>query len=359
MVGSAIGGGYLFVAFAVNGYAGLVPGFDVFRLGSVFFWTQNHRPMAGVSDWPSVLLVLGLAAVFASLAVAAFVRRDLNSPIGITGRLRRRGRSGLGVGTLGGGWSLGGPGARSFADRLPEAIGWGAAMGFYGLFVAFAADSFAQVINSVPQISQMVRLFYPSFDFESVGGILQFAIFAFIALVVGLASASLVHGWSSDEREGRLELVASTPVRRASWFLRSAGGLLLGVVVMGVLIGLGPAIGALAQGDEWPSLFGGGLVLGLYGAALIGIGFAVAGFGWPGLAAIAVGAFTLIFYLLDLLGGLLGLPADLLNLSLTRHLGRPMIGEYDWAGLVACAALAVGGLLVGAWRFARRDLRGI
>ena len=173
-------------------------------------------------------------------------------------------------------------------------------MGMYGLFVAFAADSFAQVINSVPQIAAMVSLFYPNFDFESVGGILQFAIFAFIALVVGLAAASLVHGWTSDEREGRLETVLSTPIRRVAWFLRSAGGLFVAVLVMGLLIGLGPAIGAAAQGDAWPPLFAGGLVLGLYGAALVGVGSAVfvgalAGF-LPAIVAVRVKVIDAIRY---------------------------------------------------------------
>ena len=362
-VGIGIGGGYLFAAFAINGYAGLVPGFDILRLGSVFYWTQGHRPMAGSSDWPAVAFVFAMAAVFGVAGVASFVRRDLNSPISLSARLRRGDGSrfgvGLGLGRLSvGRWSLGGPGARSVADRLPEAVGWGVAMGMYGLFVAFAADSFAQVINSVPQIATMVSMFYPNFDFESVGGILQFAIFAFIALVVGLAASSLVHGWSSDEREGRLETVLSTPIRRVAWFLRSAGGLFVAVLLMGLLIGLGPAIGAAAQGDAWPPLFAGGLVLGLYGAALVGVGLAVGGAGWPNIAALAVGAFTIAFYLLDLLGGLLGLPDELLNLSLTRHLGQPMVSDYDWPGMLACLALAAGGLLFGAWRFSRRDLRG-
>ena len=363
-VGIGIGGGYLFAAFAVNGYAGLVPGFDILRLGSVFYWTQGHRPMAGSSDWPAVAFVFLLAAVFAAIGAALFVRRDLNSTISLTARLRRGGAGrgagvGVGLGRLSAArWSLGGPGARSVADRLPEAIGWGVAMGMYGLFVALAADSFAQVINSVPQIAAMVSMFYPNFDFESVGGILQFAIFAFIGLVVGLAAASLVHGWTSDEREGRLETVLSTPIRRIVWFLRSAGGLYVAVLLMGLLIGLGPAIGAGAQGDAWPPLLAGGLVLGLYGAALVGVGLAVSGAGWPHLAALAVGGFTVAFYLLDLLGGLLGLPDDLLDLSLTRHLGRPMVGDYDWPGMIACLALAIGGLLFGAWRFSRRDLRG-
>lgn len=355
---AGIAAGYLFGSFAINGYAGLVPGFDVLRVASVFHWTEHHRPMAGVSDWPAVVLVLGLAAIFAAIGVVLFERRDLATRVALPKRVRagvgRLGLGGLSVGR----WSLRGPAARSFAERLPAAFGWGAAMGFYGLFVAFAADAFAQVINSVPQIAQMVRLFYPDFDFESVGGVLQFAIFAFVALLVGVASAALVHGWSSDERDGRLEMVLATPVERVGWFLRSGSGLLIAILIMGATIGLGPAIGALAQGDEWLQVFSGGLVLGLYAAALAGIGLAVGGAGWPKLAALAVGGFTLLFYLIDLLGQILGLSPELLNLSLTRHLGRPMTGTYDVPGLVVCVALALGGLLFGAWRFGRRDLRG-
>lgn len=359
-VGAGIGGGYLFAAYAVNGYAGLVPGFDILRLGSVFYWTQAHRPMAGSYDWPAIGAVLALTVLFAVAGVVMFVRRDLGSSVALGARVRRGLGVSIGLGRLipVGRWSLAGPGSRALADRLPEAVLWGVAMGAYGLFVSLAADSFAQVINSVPQIAAMVRLFYPDFDFESVGGILQFATFAFISLIVGLAAASLVNGWSADEREGRLEVVLASPLRRASWFLRSAGGLLVALLVMGIVIGFGPAIGAATQGDEWLPLIGGGLVLGLYGAALAGVGLLVGGLGRPGLAALAVGAFTLIFYLVDLLGALLGLPDSLLNLSLSNHLGRPMVGSYDWPGMIACAAFALGGLFLGAWLFARRDLRG-
>jgi hypothetical protein len=34
-----------------------------------------------------------------------------------------------------------------------------------------------------------------------------------------------------------------------------------------------------------------------------------------------------------------------------------MLGQWDPAGIVASLVLAVGGVLVGAWGFARRDIR--
>ena len=64
----------------------------------------------------------------------------------------------------------------------------------------------------------------------------------------------------------------------------------------------------------------------------------------------------LAFYLLDLIGSILDLPDFIVDLALNRHLGRPILGNYDEAGLLACAALAVGGVLVSAWGVRRRDI---
>jgi hypothetical protein len=35
-----------------------------------------------------------------------------------------------------------------------------------------------------------------------------------------------------------------------------------------------------------------------------------------------------------------------------------MLGQWDAVGVIASAVLAIGGVLVGAWGFRRRDLRG-
>jgi ABC-2 type transport system permease protein len=37
-------------------------------------------------------------------------------------------------------------------------------------------------------------------------------------------------------------------------------------------------------------------------------------------------------------------------------MGLPMVGQWNWAGVVACLAIAVGGLLIGAWGMRRRDV---
>jgi hypothetical protein len=47
-----------------------------------------------------------------------------------------------------------------------------------------------------------------------------------------------------------------------------------------------------------------------------------------------------------------------MQLVLTTHFGQTFVGVWDWAGVAASAVLGIGGIAIGAWGFARRDLRG-
>ncbi len=61
-------------------------------------------------------------------------------------------------------------------------------------------------------------------------------------------------------------------------------------------------------------------------------------------------------YLVDLLAPPLKLPDWVHQLALTAHLGKPMVGEWDPVGIVACLAIFAGGVALGAWGVRRRDL---
>jgi hypothetical protein len=38
-------------------------------------------------------------------------------------------------------------------------------------------------------------------------------------------------------------------------------------------------------------------------------------------------------------------------------MGQPMAGRWDWAGIVAGLAIALGGVVVGGWGIRRRDVQ--
>ena len=344
--GTALGIGavVLVASYLVHSYASIAPAFEAVEPISYFAWTAGHRPLAGVTDWLPmggvVLLIGGLLAV----GTIAFDRSD----IGRTKSLPVRG-PGLAVG-------LGGPFGRSVAERLPSAIGWGLGIGLYGMFIASSASAFSEALTELPQMEQIVARFYPGVDIGSAEGMLQLAFMGFGLLMVGFAAATLVGGWASDESERRLELILAGPITRFRWGLVAGAGVLVGAAIVGILLSTLIAVGATADGKDPVAPFAGSLVAGLYGGALAGAGLAVGGLFRPSWGAVAVASLTVGFYVLNFLGAALGLPDEVVWFSLSSHLGQPLIGEWDVPGLVACAVLAIGGMLVGAWGLSRRDV---
>jgi ABC-2 type transport system permease protein len=283
------------------------------------------------------------AGLFAA-GVLVFRARD----IGVTRSI------GLGLPRLG--FGLGSVTSRSFAERLPVAIAFGVGLGLMGLVFALNAQSLIETIESLPQLQDIYRRFFPNVDVSSTPGVLQLTLFGFGSLVMVGAGALAAGGWASDESEQRLEMILSAPVRRLGWTVRSGLGVMAALAAMSLILGMLVALGVVIVGGDPFHPFLGSFVLGLYAAALAGIGIAAGGWFRPVLAAIVPAALGLAFYLLDLLGAVLGLPAAILDLSLPRRLAQPMAGSYDPVGMLLCLLLAVGGVMVGAIGFQRRDV---
>ena len=69
----------------------------------------------------------------------------------------------------------------------------------------------------------MLQQVFPGTDILSVGGFLQLLFFQFGLILAGLAAATLVGTWASDETSGRLEMLLATPLARARWVV--SGGI--------------------------------------------------------------------------------------------------------------------------------------
>lgn len=344
--GTALGLGavVLFASFIVNGYADSVPAFEQVRGLSYFGLTAGHRPMAGVWDWGSMAVLGGLIVAALTVGVALFERRDLVVPTG--------GRQRVPPLRLG----IAGPFWRSYFERVPAAIAWGLGIGLYGLVLATSADEFVAQLSKIPQVLEMITRLFPDADILTTGGFLQLAFFSEAVIIVALAAAAFVGGWASDEGEGRLEIILGTPTARVAWALRSGAGVFAAIATLILFADLGVILGAAIQGESGVKIAIGITVLGAYGMAIAGVGLAVGGLVRPSIAAPVTVGLGLGFYLLDIFGTILRLPDWLVGLSLNRHLGRPILGDFDTLGLVLCAVLALGGLAVSAIGIQRRDL---
>jgi ABC-2 type transport system permease protein len=311
---------------------------------SPFRWTADHVALVGQYDWAPLALVGVVGVAFLAIGVELFTRRDLGVTAGLS-------LPGVPAAVLG----VHGPVSRAFGDQLPRSLSWGIGLGLMGALVASLVGPMADQLGNDPNLKATFSAIFPGFDLSSAGGWLQmYAQLLFIA--AGFAAATFVSKWASDESEGRLELVLTTPMARARWVIAAGIGAIMAIAVMTVLfaagVGLGAASGGVAAGD--PMI--GSAALGLYAAAIVGVGVAVGGLWRTSLAAEIAALVVVATYLIDLVAPPLKLPDWVHQLALTAHLGQPMVGAWDPVGIVACLVIAVGGVLLGAWGMSRRDV---
>jgi ABC-2 type transport system permease protein len=346
--GSAAGvaGVVLFGSFFLGGYAPYVPELEPVAVVSWFHWTYGHVPLAGQYDWASLVPVALAAVVLFAVGIELFARRDLGAMTAIP-------VPGLPRATLG----VRGPVGRAFGDQLPVALGWGIGIGLFGFMMAAVSRTFAdQMIRDFPMFLEIIQAVFPGVDMASSGWFLQLLFVELGLIIVGFAAATYVGKWASDEGSRRLEMVLAAPLTRSRWVIAGGLGAIGAAAVTTVVFAAGIALGSAFGGGEVVTPTVGSLALFAYGAAMVGIGFAIGGLWRTSWAAELVAAFVIATFLVNLLAPALDLPDSIQQLALTAHLGQPMIGVWDPVGLVACAGIAIGGILLGAWGMSRRDV---
>ncbi len=339
--GSAgVSGITMLVLWLANGVESLNP----IAFLSPFRWTTSHIPLTGQYDWLPVLATAALGAVLMVGGVALFVRRDL----GVTAGLSLPKLPALVLGTRN-------PFLRAFGDMVPRALAWGIGLFLMGALLAAMTGPIVDQIKGDQTLLATFQNIFPAFDLSKTGGWLQlYAELMFIA--VGFAGATFVSKWASDETEDRLEVLLATPMTRSRWVIAGGVAALLATVIITVLFALGIGSGAAGSGIDPTESMLGTASLGLFTAAVVGIGFAIGGLWRTSLAPEIAALLVVATYLLSLLAPPLGLPDWVRQLALTSHLGEPMIGRWDPAGVVACLVIAVGGIALGAWGMSRRDV---
>jgi ABC-2 type transport system permease protein len=343
---AGIAGVVMVLGYFVNGYQAAVPAFAGPANLTWWGWTAQHQPIAGQFDWASMIPVAIVIVVFMAIGVELFGRRDL----GVTTRVPW---PDIPASLLG----LRGPASRSFGERLPMAVWWGIGIGLLGFVFGAASLSLSGALDQLsPETQAIYEAIFPDIDLNGAGAFLQIAFITFGLILAGFAAATLVGGWASDETEGRLEELLTTPLSRARWTLLGGVGLYAAIGVMTAMIAVAIGLGAMLAGGDVVTPIAGTAVIGLYAIALAGIGLAVGGLLSTSFAAEVVAGIVILSFVIDILAPALKWPDWVHQLALTSHLGKPMIGTWDAVGMGACIVLAVGGLLLGAWGFRRRDV---
>ena len=172
-----------------------------------------------------------------------------------------------------------------------------------------------------------------------------------IAPVVAAYATTQVAAWIADLRQGRVELILSSPVAWTRLVVErslalSAGAALIVAAAIGGLTAGAQAAGVPLRGDGLVRLAADGL---LFGLAIGGLGAVLVAVMRTGLATALLAVFLVVTYLVDLLAQAYDWPAWVGNLSVFDAFGQPYIAVPAASGLALLAGLALFGTAAAAW----------
>lgn len=229
----------------------------------------------------------------------------------------------------------------------------------YGL-LAWAAGT-ASMAGLVAYLEPEVRKLWADVDYfrrfiviSGTGSLTdQYVAFAgtLLAPVAAAYVTTQVAAWISDLRQGRVELMLSSPM---AWtrlvverMLAVAGGITVIVVAAtGGLVAGAAAAGVPLHGEGLVRMAADSL---LFGLAIAGVGAVLAAWMRTGLATAILAVFVVVTYLVDLLTPAYDWPSWIGKLSVFEAFGQPYVGVPELSGLGLLAGLALLGTAVAAW----------
>lgn len=246
--------------------------------------------------------------------------------------------------------------AFSLRMALPGVLIWGLSLSAYILLSLAVFDdikaSMLDLLNNVGIFAQLGFL-----NLTSNENILTLFVFLFMVLLVAAYAVVQVASWTSEENEGRLELVLSTPQPRWLLLLTNFGvaivssALLMGFI--GTIFGLSTWVFNVPvnSANSVAAFFG----LWIVCVIIEAIGFVLAAFG-PGWAVGATAGIVIISYLSDLLDQTLKLPEAVTNLSVFKQYGRPLSEGLHWTPQIVMVVLSIVFITIAVIRFRQRDI---
>jgi ABC-2 type transport system permease protein len=362
---AGITGALLLVFIVVDMVHRVIPNTDLFSHLSPIYYYNLSKPLIpsyGTSAG-GLLVQVALALLLSGAAIGLFVRRDVGAAVSPPAWLRLpRRASGPSRALPEGDWSLRSVYARSLGMIAPATFWW--TLGF----AAFAAweivavhqltDKLTTVFTADPSSRALAIL-------QNIGGkgttldtILLGAMFELMPVLLMAFAVTQVNSWSSDQDDGRLELVLSTPQPRVNVLLGRFAALATATIVLGVVT-LVASAAAVAVGGV--SLDSTNLVEAILGMIPLGLLIAAIGYlaaGWLRTAAdTGLLSFVLAgWFFISFVGPDLKWPDAALRLSAFYYYGTPLLHGLDGGKIAVVVAVGAVALALASLRFARKDL---
>lgn len=339
----AYGLGALLVLFALRGGANSVSDWNDLKRFSPFGWTDLLNPVLDPHYLWILPTVIFVAAVI-PLSLYFAKKRDLGSSI-LPESQYIRSRYYL----------LGSDFTYSIRQNIWPFVWWLlGALAYAGLLASIAKVG-ADALSSSPLFSKVIGSLGGTYDdlvisFLGLGGM-------FTALILLVMSAVAIGGIRNQEAKSYLDNILVQPIQRTSWLVKRLGI----VTIMALTISLITSyfiwqVAAMTNIslDLWVMLQNGITLTGSV-ILLIGIGAVIYGI-LPRFATIIMYVAIVWAFVVDVLKSFLSLDDAIDKTSLLHYATFTPTKTPDWQTFAWLTIIGITLMLVGVWRFSRRDI---
>jgi ABC-2 type transport system permease protein len=347
---TVVAGGLLLTLFFVNGLSRVFTQLATLRWLSPFHYFDLSTPLpsGGPFDVGGLAMLLAIASLGTAVAAVVSKRHISTAPMLGASTRPRRATFEASPQSL-----LAFPVARDLYLQRIALAAWCIAFVGLGLVLVSAARASMHDLLALPRglpgLPQYIFAFY-----AQVLGQTWFDVA--LLMLVALVFAS-VSRWAADDRDGRLEAALGAPYSRSAVVLERLAALAFATAALAALSGLAVAFtsGALNLALDSTRLAHACLLLVLFSLVLGGAGSLLTS-SVPRAAPALFGALVLAGYLDDQIGGPLGLPPWLQEISPFRLVGTPLTQGADGSSvaLLLLLTLAIVGSSILALE--RRDV---
>src|SRR5256885_6896527 len=286
--GTAAGatGALLIVFIVMDMFHRVIPSTEwISRLSPMYYYNLSKPliPSYGTSAG-GLLVLLALSLVLSGAAVWLFLRRDVGDVTHLPWGLRLSRASAPSRALPVNDWSLRSVYTRSLGMIAVPTAWWTIGFAAFAAWMIVAVHQLADKLNALfagPSSSLAVTIL------QNIGGgkasglnaLLLGAMFELLPVLLMAFAVTQVSRWASDEEDGRLEIVLSTPQSRSVVLLGRFGALTTATVIVGVVTLLSAGISAYIGGVALDSTYLVEATLGMIplGLLVAAIGYLAAG----------------------------------------------------------------------------------
>jgi len=342
----------------------IFPGAEwISRLSPIYYYNLSKSiiPSYGTSAG-GLLAQFAMAAVLTGAAIWLFARRDVRDVVRLPWNIRLSRASAPSTALPVGDWTLRSFYTRSLGQLAMPTFWWTLGFAAFAAWMIVAVHQLADKLNALftggPSSLTVQILRNIGGGSTGLNGLLLGAMFELMPVLLMAFAVTQVARWSSDEDEGRLELVLATPQSRANVLLGRFAALATATVIVGVVT-LGVAWGSAAIGGV--ALDSTNLAEATLGMIPLGLLIAAIGYlaaGWLRTAADTglISFLLAAWFFISFVGPDLKWPDATLRLSAFYYYGTPLLHGLQFGNIALVVAVGAVALGLATFRFTRKDI---